>query len=632
MSISSGRYHSCGLRENGNVECWGSSDQGQLKVPQDEPFVSIHSGVSALHTCGLRHDGSVVCWGAINGQYDYGQASPPHETGFSWISAGFSHSCAISDKRQPVCWGAEKFDFDQATPPHEHAHALIAISSGWSHTCALREDGTPICWGAVETLFDYGQATPPVAEKLTAISSGVNHTCGLRIDGTAVCWGANDNKINHGQSSPPIDEVFSLISSGRDHTCGLRQNGNVICWGAPLLGAWQPDQTTSDDTGNPRVSTPTPVPTAAPTPVPTETPTPLPTATPTPAPTPTPVPAATQTPTYIFGSLSGSIDHKPNDGLIDVHRANVSLSDSVIEARFFNPYSTQVGGWSVGFLLRSGRSNTFHAIVISSNGAWNHYLRTGDVDIGQDLAAEFSNHIDTNRNGSNQIRIITRGPEGWLFVNDEFVGKLDLSGLTSAGSVHAVGAFFRDDAIAGKSTRFEDFTIRRLSRVYGPRDGNIEHKGHETGFIDAHDSGVQLADGIIEAKFGNPYATWQGNWSNGFLFRERRNGGFHAIFIQEDLRWHHDLRLGDADITQYLVDQYSNLISTEISSSNHIRIIVLGDECWLFINNTYTGKLDLSDLTQAGEVSAITNYFTGDGIDGYSTRFEDFTIWSADGP
>ena len=30
------------------------------------------------------------------------------------------------------------------------------------------------------------------------------------------------------------------------------------------------------------------------------------------------------------------------------------------------------------------------------------------------------------------------------------------------------------------------------------------------------------------------------------------------------------------------------------------------------------------------QVSTITNYFTDDGIAGYSIRFEDFTIWSAD--
>ncbi|MCY4475510.1 MAG: hypothetical protein OXC83_08770 [Chloroflexi bacterium] len=37
-----------------------------------------------------------------------------------------------------------------------------------------------------------------------------------------------------------------------------------------------------------------------------------------------------------------------------------------------------------------------------------------------------------------------------------------------------------------------------------------------------------------------------------------------------------------------------------------------------------------SRQTTPGQVSAITNYYTVDGIAGYSTRFEGFTIWSAD--
>ena len=218
-----------------------------------------------------------------------------------------------------------------------------------------------------------------------------------------------------------------------------------------------------------------------------------------------------------------------------------------------------------------------------------------------------------------------------MFINGEFVGKLDLSGLTSAGSVSAIGAYFQNHGIDGKSTRFEDFTIRDLRSVYGPRDGNIEHDP-DGGFIKEHETYTSLTYGIIETLFSNPYSSSQGDWSNGFLFRDTFSGKFHAIVIQEDLRWHHVLRIGDSDTTLDLAEQYSDKISTAVSDSNHIRIIVLGDEGWLFINDTYIEKLDLSGLTTPSQVSAITNYFTGDGIAGYSTSFEDFTIWSADGP
>ena len=348
-----------------------------------------------------------------------------------------------------------------------------------------------------------------------------------------------------------------------------------------------------------------------------------------PTPVTTPRVVVTQTPGYVFGPESGSIDHDPDDGFIDDYDTDVRVADGIIEATFFNPYSTQVGDWSSGFLFRSGRSNTFHVIVVSSNGAWYHYLRTGDVDAEQDLAAEFSNHIDTTRYGNNHIRIIANSSEGWLFINGELAGELDLSGLTDLGGVSAVGSYFRGHGVSGESTRFEDFTIRSLLKVYGSRSGSIEHD-REGDFINQHRTLTSIKDGIIEAEFSNPYASSQGDWSNGFLFRNSGNGEFHAIVIQEDQRWHHDLRLGDTDTTQDLAEEYSFQISTTSSRNNHIRIIILGDEGWLFINNTFIDSLDLGGLTTRGRVSAITNYFTDDGIAGYSTRFEDFTIWSAD--
>ncbi len=347
-----------------------------------------------------------------------------------------------------------------------------------------------------------------------------------------------------------------------------------------------------------------------------------------PTPVPTPAVVATQAPGYVFGLVNGSIDHNPEDGFIDVYRAEVSVSDAIIEATFFNPYSTQVGEWSSGFLFRSGRSNTFHVVVVSSNGAWYHYLRTGDVDTEQDLAAEFSDHIDTTRYGSNHIRIIANGSEGWLFINGELAGELDLNGLTGLGGVSTIGSYFRGHGISGESTRFEDFTIRRLTKAYGPRDGSIE-LDPDDGFIDEEEAGVWVKDGIIEAVFSNPYSPTQGDWSSGFLFRSGENT-FHAAVIQEDGRWHHDLRLGETDDTHDLAEQYSPHIRTATSNRNHLRVITIGAEGWFFINDQFVAKLDLSGLQATGEVSAIASYFTGDGIDGYSTRFENFTIWSAD--
>ena len=351
-----------------------------------------------------------------------------------------------------------------------------------------------------------------------------------------------------------------------------------------------------------------------------------PTATPTRTPTPTPQP----TPVGSFGPADGSIDHEPDNSKIDTYKANVSLADGIIEARFFNPYSSQTGSWGSGFLFRLG-TNQFHAVFVTQSERWYHYLRTGDASSDQQVGSGFSTFINTDAYGSNFIRIIAIGGEGTLFVNGEFVATLDLRGLIDAGTVYAIAGYFAGDGVAGKSTQFEDFKIRPIQSTpsFGPADSSITHNP-DNGLIDAYASNMSLMDGIIEARFFNPYASQTGRWSSGFLFRwapSHPDNAFHTVVVTQAGRWHHILRVGDGE-HQRLGNGFSTAIATGAYASNHIRIIAIGAEGALFVNGKFVATLDLSGLMDAGSVSAVAAYFTGDGVTGKSTQFEDFQIRS----
>ena len=361
-----------------------------------------------------------------------------------------------------------------------------------------------------------------------------------------------------------------------------------------------------------------------------------PTATPTSAPRPSPTPGSGPQP--IFGPVAGEIEHKPDDGFIETYRASgVQIKDGVIEARFYNPYSTSVGQWSSGFLFRDSPTdpNVFHAIVITSDGYFHHRLRTGSSDTTQGLARSHVSGIDTSPAGSNHIRIVFTGNAGSLYINGSYIARLQLEGLTEAGNVFAVGSYFTGHGVSGYSTRFEDFTIWPAPKsLFGPVDGEIKHDTQD-GFIDTYRaSGVQMSDGIIEARFFNPYSATVGEWSSGFLFRHQDPEGsrneFHIVVIRSDGSYYHYLRKTIPESDQRLAVRQIGEIDTEPGGSNHIRIIADGKKGKLYVNGLYIADLQLQGLLGEGGVYAVGSYFNSDGVDGYSTRFKDLTIWPID--
>ena len=163
-----------------------------------------------------------------------------------------------------------------------------------------------------------------------------------------------------------------------------------------------------------------------------------------------------------FVPQSGDIEHE--DGFIGEFDSRTSMSDGVIEATFANPYPTREGSWSAGFSFRNTATNEFHAVLVHSGGEWIHRLRTGDADSTQRIAEGYSERISTSAGGSNRVRVVAIGEDGWLFVNGAFVAKLDLSGGAKLGGVEAIANYFAGDGIPGRFTRFADFTIRAIAR------------------------------------------------------------------------------------------------------------------------------------------------------------------------
>ena len=52
--------HSCGLRSDGSVVCWGNNGDGQVDVPGGV-FEAVSAGY--WYSCGVETDGGIICWG-----------------------------------------------------------------------------------------------------------------------------------------------------------------------------------------------------------------------------------------------------------------------------------------------------------------------------------------------------------------------------------------------------------------------------------------------------------------------------------------------------------------------------------------------------------------------------------------
>ena len=145
-------------------------------MPEEKSLVAF-TAVSAghEHTCGVRTDGALACWGRNNS----GQATPPEGT-FATVSAGTLHTCGVRTDGTLDCWGWNRYG--QVAPPGD---IFATVSVGDGYTCGVRTDGTLDCWG----WNTFGEATPPGGTFAT-VSAEISHTCGVRTDGTLVCWGS----------------------------------------------------------------------------------------------------------------------------------------------------------------------------------------------------------------------------------------------------------------------------------------------------------------------------------------------------------------------------------------------------------------------------------------------------------
>ena len=338
-------------------------------------------------------------------------------------------------------------------------------------------------------------------------------------------------------------------------------------------------------------------------------PTPFPTR---PRPTPTPSAGSRE-----FGPTSGELRHDPANRFIQTEYANVSLTNMILEATFINPYSATSNSWDYGFILRNDRDSAFIQVVVSSYGGWE--LLTGDDAPYNRVAGGTLGRFNTSAGGRNHVRVVAIWGRGWLFVNGEFVSRLDLSGVTREGDVAVMTGAYTGNQTAGAVTRYENFQGSRLTKQYGPADGQLQK---EPGSIAVHRSGVWTRDLIAEGEFVNPQDS---NWDYGFIVRNPVFNRLEAILLTGDGRWFHKTRSVEDDSYTTVADGRLSETGASFLNRNHMLLLAFGESGWLFLNDQLVAKLDLSHNMDYGYVSVMGDFFRSHNG---SPEFERFNVWA----
>lgn len=287
-TLATGALHSCALRADRSVVCWGDNMSGQLgdgttaerwaPVPVVDVDRVVEIAAGGATTCARTADGSAWCWGRMGSvrapwirprRMDAGGTVARLAVGAEVVcvllvdrrvrcadgrtagalapvpglravdlGAGARHACALDADGAVWCWGHD--DRGQLGGGRPSGDGRAARIPGLTDVVRLdvlpagalahTRDGRAVRWGHAPTSEDDAAVTAPVDvdDPWLAGARATSGRCAIGAAGTLRCAAAWDRPE---RAAVPLPSPAVEVASAWQHTCARLDDGAVLCFG-----------------------------------------------------------------------------------------------------------------------------------------------------------------------------------------------------------------------------------------------------------------------------------------------------------------------------------------------------------------------------------------------------------------